>query len=55
MNRGKIDNFQSLMFRILIFTLKRCGGAVIKAGQWASTRSDILPSNLLQRTLSIAL
>lgn len=46
MNRWKIDNLQSLMFRILTFTLKRCGGAFIKAGQWASTRPDIFPSNL---------
>lgn len=47
-NRARPLSFRLLAFRILTCALRRCGGAFIKAGQWASTRPDILPEDLCQ-------
>lgn len=38
--------FRTTTYGHLVYALRKCGGAFVKAGQWASTRPDIFPDEL---------
>ena len=46
----KNENFrQKYWFRLLVYTIERCGPVYVKLGQWAATRRDLFPAAMCEQ------
>ena len=36
-------------FRLLVYTIERCGPVYVKLGQWAATRRDLFPQEMCEQ------